>query len=126
MDLRLLPDSLTVCRLPAHFPWPAPSGTGFYCATRTGAELSIVCAADEVPVGADVVAEPNWRALEVVGPLDFSLVGVLASLTSPLAEASVSIFAISTYDTDYVLVRADALPRAIESLLAAGHKLAEQ
>ena len=65
--------------------------------------------------------EPGWRALAVAGPLDFGLTGILASLASPLAAAGVSIFAISTYDTDYVLVREQALAVAIDALRAAGH-----
>jgi len=123
MDLRVLPESLSVCRLPADSAWPVPAGGGFFSATRTGDELSIVCASDEVPDAPNVRVEPDWRALEVLGPLDFSLVGILASLTAPLAAAAVSIFAVSTYDTDYVLVQGDMLQRAIDALREAGHQV---
>jgi hypothetical protein len=65
--------------------------------------------------------EPGWRAIKVAGPLDFSLTGILATLASPLAEAGISLFAVSTYDTDYVLVREVDLGRAQAVLRAAGH-----
>jgi hypothetical protein len=87
--------------------------------TRTTEELSIVCAAAAVP--ADVQAERGWRCLRVAGSLDFSLTGVLASIAGPLAEAGISIFAIATYDTDYILVREQRLQAAIECLTVAGH-----
>ncbi|MBU6243777.1 MAG: ACT domain-containing protein [Actinomycetales bacterium] len=87
--------------------------------TRTAAEVSVVCALQDAPAGART--EPGWRALEVAGPLAFSLVGILASLTQPLAAAGVSVFAISTFDTDYVLIRAGALAAAIDALREAGH-----
>jgi hypothetical protein len=120
MDLRVLPDRLSVCRLPAGADWPTPApGAAFWSVTRTSAELSVVCPEDEAPEGAHV--EPDWRALEVAGPLDFSMVGVMAGLTAPLAEVEVSVFVVSTYDTDYVLVHAAALERAVEALRAAGH-----
>ena len=68
-----------------------------------------------------VPTEPGWRALQVDGPLDFMLTGVLASLALPLADAGISIFAISSYDTDYVLVKQDKLAGAIDTLRKAGH-----
>ncbi|MEA2380663.1 MAG: uncharacterized protein QOH72_634 [Solirubrobacteraceae bacterium] len=80
-----------------------------------------MCAAARVPDGAR--AESGWRALGVDGPLDFALTGVLAAVAVPLAEAGVSIFAVSTYDTDYVLVRADRLPDAVAALRGAGHSV---
>ena len=120
MDLRVLPDRLAVCRLDASAPWPAaPSGRGFFSATRVGDELSLVCAEDAAPRNSRV--ESDWRALEVSGPLDFGMVGVMASLTAPLAEVEVSVFVLSTYDTDYLLVHAAALERAIAALRQAGH-----
>ena len=89
--------------------------------TRTASELSIVCPDASVP--AAVTAHRGWRAIAVDGTLDFALTGVLASLASPLASAGVSIFAVSTYDTDYVLVQQDALDRAVAALAAAGHRV---
>jgi hypothetical protein len=124
MDLRVLPDRLSVCRLPVDAPWPTPSApSGFFSATRTGEEVSVVCAEDDAPAGEHVRVEPDWRALEVAGPLDFSMVGVMAALTAPLADVDVSVFVVSTYDTDYVLVHAAALEKAVEALRAAGHQV---
>jgi hypothetical protein len=88
--------------------------------TRTPTELSIVCREDSVPAG--ILANRGWRAIAVAGTLDFALTGVLASLVSPLAAAGVSIFAVSTYDTDYVLVKKNTLDRAVAALSAAGHR----
>jgi hypothetical protein len=77
---------------------------------------------DDACVPAGEKAERGWRAMVVQGPLDFSLTGILHALTGPLAAAKVSIFAISTHDTDYVLVRAADLQRAVEALSLAGHR----
>jgi len=89
--------------------------------TRTRDELSIVCAASHVPP--QVAAERGWRCVRVAGTIDFAATGVLASIAGPLAAAGVSIFAISTYDTDYLLVREHVLSAAIAALTAAGHDL---
>jgi hypothetical protein len=122
VDLRVLPERLSVCKLPVDAAWPSPApGTSFWSATRTATEVSLVCPEDEAPAGAGVRVEPDWRALEVAGPLEFSMVGVMAGLTAPLADVDVSVFVVSTYDTDYVLVHAAALERAVEALRAAGH-----
>ena len=121
--LQVLPDRLAVARLEPDADWPTWSlGAGrFLSITRTKDELSIVCREEAVPAG--VTSEGGWRALVVDGPLDFSEVGVLAALTDALAHEGVSIFAISTYDTDYLLVRAPDLERAIEALRARGHRV---
>jgi len=120
VSVRVLDGELAVCRLPAGAPAPpAPAGAELFAVTRTREELSVVCPAAHAP--ADATVEPGWRALCVLGPLDFGLTGILASLAAPLAAAGVSIFAISTYDTDYVLVREDALAAAVEALRGAGH-----
>jgi len=104
--------------------WASPgAGAALHAVVRTKGELSVVCAAAGVPDGAR--AERGWRALVVEGPLDFALTGVLASLAVPLARAGVPIFALSSYDTDHVLVRSDRLAVAIEALRAAGHTVAE-
>lgn len=90
-------------------------------AVRTADELTVVCAADRVPPG--VRAQHGWRALAVEGPLDLALTGVLVALLEPLARARVPIFAVSTYDTDHVLVRARRLDAAVAALAAAGHRV---
>src|SRR3954447_20925520 len=117
MEIAVLPDTLAVCRLRAseRIPsWALELHEGFVSITRTPDELSIVC--DEEAVPADVEVESGWRALQLPGPIAFEQTGVLASLASPLAAAGVSIFAISTFDTDYVLVRAQDLETALEAL----------
>ena len=123
MDLRVLPERLSVCRLPVTAAWPVPSAgsSSFFSVTRTESELSLVCGEDEAPTGDGVRVETDWRALEVAGPLDFGMVGVMAALTAPLADVDVSVFVLSTYDTDYLLVHAAALERALEALRNAGH-----
>ncbi|HEX6443559.1 MAG TPA: ACT domain-containing protein [Streptosporangiales bacterium] len=121
--LRLLPGEFAVCRLPADTAVPGvPEAADLYALTRTRDELSVVCPAADAPE--DAVVERGWRALGVLGPLDFALTGILAGITRPLAEAGVSVFAVSTYDTDYVLVRADALDVALEVLRGAGYEVA--
>ena len=121
MKLTVVPLTLAVCRLGADEPLPgwAMQRQGFFSITATEDELSIVCAAAVVPVG--VTCEQPWRAIKIVGPLDFSLVGILASLADVLARAQISIFAISTYDTDYILLKEPQLEQAIVVLEQAGH-----
>jgi hypothetical protein len=120
MELTVLRERLCVCRLRPDAPWPSPpTGSGFYSATRTAAEISVVCEEDAAPPDARI--DNDWRALEVAGPLDFSMVGVMAALTGQLADVDVSVFVLSTYDTDYVMVHAAALEQAVAALRAAGH-----
>ncbi len=90
-------------------------------ATRTEDELSLVCPWEAVPAG--VRAEGPWRALKVAGPLDFAAVGILAALTAALAREGVSLFALSTYDTDYLLVKEPDLETARAALVRDGHRL---
>lgn len=120
LTLQILVDRLAVCQLAADDPIPgwAVEG-GFSSITRTSDELSIVCAAGAVPPGTR--AEPGWRILRVVGTQDFALVGVLASLTAPLAQAGISLFAIATFDTDYLLIKDRDLRQAVAVLAEAGH-----
>ena len=88
--------------------------------TRTKDELSIVCLEGRTPEGA--VIERGWIALELQGPFPFSLTGVLASFLQPLAVAQIPIFAISTFDTDYVLIKRAQLDQAVQALQSAGHE----
>jgi hypothetical protein len=123
LTLRVLPETLAVVRLGEHAEIPgwAFAGPGVAAVLRRDGELTIACASDRVPAGDDLTAERDWRAIEVQGPLDFALTGILAALAGTLAEAGVSIFALSTYDTDVLLVRAGRLDDAVGALRAAGH-----
>lgn len=113
---------MAICRLGPGDEIPNWAGSAaFSSVTRTRTELSIVCLEDTVPCG--IARESGWRVLRVEGPLDFALTGVLASIAGPLAEASVSIFAISTFDTDYVMVRESDVDAAFEALRNAGHRV---
>lgn len=101
--LSILPEKLGICHLGKNSEIPEWAKTLSFCSiTRTRDELSIVCPQDKIPGG--ILAERNWRAFKVEGPLGFSLTGVVAGLASPLAKAKISIFYISTYETDYLLV----------------------
>jgi hypothetical protein len=83
--------------------------------------MSIVCRQEDVP--ADASAERGWVCFQVEGPLDFSLTGVVASLVAPLAEADIPLFVISTFETDYLLVRELDLQRSVDALTSAGHSV---
>lgn len=87
--------------------------------TQTAEELSIVCDSWSAISGTD--QEPGWRALKVVGPLDFALIGILAGISGALGKAGISIFAISTFDTDYILVKEKRLDDAVQALKEAGY-----
>jgi hypothetical protein len=125
VTLRPLAHRLAVVRLPAGAPIPRwAARSRWFSITRTADELSIVCLQSAAPKGA--LCERDFRAIAVAGPLDFGLTGILASLASPLAAAKISMFAISTFDTDYVLVRGASLPAALQALRAAGHTIVER
>ena len=121
LDLSVLEGTLAICRLPAGVPPPnwALAGERFLAFVQTEDELSVVAPSDAVPERA--VRDDGWRAIRVAGPLDLAQTGVLASIAGPLAEAGVPIFAISTHDTDYVLVKEERLEAAVAALTAAGH-----
>lgn len=124
MKLRLRTETLAVARLEASEPFPAWAlDSAFCCLARTGTEVSIVVPQRDLPT--HIPAEGPWQALEVQGPLDFSLVGILASLTGTLAQAGISVFAFSTYDTDYLLVKVEGMAAACRALRAAGHAILE-
>jgi hypothetical protein len=121
--LRTLPDSYAVVRLHPGSDLPEWVDKGpFRSVTRTDNEVSVVCRDHDVPEGESV--DRGWTVLEVMGPLDFSLTGVIASLVAPLAEAEMPIFVISTFESDYVLVRSADLARAADALEGAGHEFA--
>jgi uncharacterized protein len=118
--LSVLPELLAIARLDAGATIPAWATSGpFFSVTRTADELSIVCEQARVPEG--VKAQRGWRALKVHGRFDLSEVGVMAALSAALASEGVSVLAIATFDTDYLLVSGQQLKRAIEALRSAGH-----
>ncbi|MFZ5927071.1 MAG: ACT domain-containing protein [Acidobacteriota bacterium] len=119
LDFRVHPGEWAVCRLDPAEPFPSWAAGAFVSLTRTPEELSLVCAADAVPEG--VRAERGWAMLELAGPFEFQTTGVLASFLVPLAKEGVPVFAISTYDTDWVLVPEQRLGDALRALKAAGH-----
>ena len=122
LTLSVLEGRFAVCRLEPSEGLPEWATRGeIVSVTRALGELSIVCAEQNVPPG--IACQAGWCCLGVHGPLDFSLSGVLASLTTPLADAGVPLFALSTHDTDYLLVQDDDLERAIDALARHGHSI---
>ncbi len=122
LSLSILPNNFAICRLDkgAGIPdWALASS--FFSLTRSAEELSVVCPQNLVPEG--IRRNAGWRCLKVEGPLDLSEIGVLASLTGPLAEEGISIFAVSTYDTDYLLVKKNDLKKAVTVLSQKGHQI---
>jgi hypothetical protein len=122
LELSLLPGRFAISRLASNAPLPSWATQGaFYSVTRTSDELSIVAEESSVPAGTQ--SEAGWRILRVQGPFVLSEVGVLASLAGPLAAARVSMFVVSTFDTDYLLVTQEQLASAIAELCRAGHSI---
>jgi hypothetical protein len=120
LTLSPLPGTFGICRLDAGAAIPAwATAAAFFAITRTSDELSIISPQANVPE--DVQCSRGWRALKVDGPLDFSVIGVVASLAAPLAAASIPIFVVSTYDTDYLLVAGEHFDQAVGVMAAAGH-----
>lgn len=125
LTLEIMIDSFAICRM-------APNSTvpdwvdqkPWVSVTRTDEELSIVCRESLVP--GDVQTDTGWRMLKLQGPFPFDLVGVLSSVLNPLAEKGVSIFAVSTFDTDYLMVKGDKLELACSVLTEAGHLVKER
>ncbi len=120
--LTLLPGRYAVCRMHPETAVPAWAEGGAFCSvTRTKEELSIVCEEAAVPEG--ISSNRGWRMLKVQGPIPFEETGVLAAIAAPLASAGLSIFAISTFDTDCVLVKEEAIEAALLALRGVGHKV---
>ncbi len=122
MELEKLPYEFTICRL------SSADGidlhTAFCFVGRTDEEISLVCRTEDVPAGA-TVRDDGWRGFRIRGPLDLSLIGILSGLTGLLAENRIGIFAVSTYDTDYILVKAENFDRAMDILAAAGYAVVQ-
>jgi hypothetical protein len=122
LTLTVLAQTFAVSKLDNGAPIPKwVSSADWWSITRTGDELSIVC--PEVQVPADVISNRGWRCLKLAGPMDLALSGILASLLEPLARARISVFSVSTFDTDYLLVKAQNLGAAVRVLSLAGHQI---
>lgn len=122
LKMKLLKEKYGVCRLDKNELIPNWAVDGeFYSITKTEDELSIVCVQDKIPQG--IKCEENWKVLKIEGPLDFSLVGILAAISNLMAKNSISIFAISTYDTDYILIKEKDVDRAIMALESDRYKV---
>ena len=114
VQLTIFKGDYSVWRLAADEPLPSIESSSFLSITRTNDELSVVSPTSDVPAGAR--SETGWRCLKVEGPLAFEMTGVLAALSAPLAKAEIPIFVVSTYDTDYLLVKAADLENACATL----------
>ncbi len=123
--LKILNHKLTIYRFASTMQIPDEVyKSNFFSITKTEDELSVVC---ESSIDLDPLkAEEGWSAFKVLGPLDFSLTGILYGISNVLAEAKISIFAVSTFDTDYILVRSENLAEAVLALEGAGYKMANQ
>lgn len=120
LKLDLLPETLALCHLDRNAPIPPwAKGENFLSISRTSDELSIICPQGQVPEG--VKKDGGWRCLKVGGTLDVSITGVLAALTMPLAVENISVFAVSTFSTDYLLIQKKHLDKAINILIRSGH-----
>jgi len=122
MNLMLLPQAFTVCQIPDTSEIDFSREFVFF--SRTDEELSLVCETAYVPQHT-LAREDGWCGFRVCGVLDFSLVGILAQISGTLAEQGISIFAVSTYNTDYIFTKADVFDRAIETLAGAGYAILE-
>ena len=118
MELMRLPHALTVCKVASIA--DIRMDADFYFIAKTDEELSLVCRTEDTPART-TARDDGWRAFRIQGVLDFSLIGILSRLTTLLAEAGIGIFAVSTYNTDYVLVKAGDFDRAMDALAAAGY-----
>ena len=126
MNLSLLDDKMTIIKLDSsnQIPIWCLDNKRFVSITYTNDELSIVCPTDTIPADIHSIGlNSGWKCIKVEGPLDFSLTGILSELSLPLAMAKISIFAISTFDTDYLMVKEDTLDDAIKILINEGHVL---
>ncbi len=119
MNLKVLDADLSVCKI--SFPEEIPFGDPYVFVGKTDEELSLVCGTQSVPKTC-TVREDGWKAFRVVGSMEFSLVGILSKITSVLAENQISVFAVSTFNTDYILVKAEQLDRTVQALESSGYR----
>jgi len=120
MDIEMLGPELSVCKLDSID--RADIGKDLFFLSRTDDEISLVCPTSDVPEKV-LSREDGWRAFRICGTLDFSLIGILSSITTVLADEGIGVFAISTFDTDYILVKSKDLDRAAEALSENGYSI---
>ena len=118
MKLEKLAYDLTVCKVPDIS--DIDLTTGFYFIGRTDEELSLVCKTEDTPAGT-IARDDGWKGFRIQGVLDFSLIGILSKLSGILAEHKIGIFAVSTFNTDYILVKEENFDRALDVLTAEGY-----
>jgi uncharacterized protein len=122
LKFRQLPGLYSIVRQPPDAPVPAWAAKGnFTSITRTAEELSIVCPVEYIPP--DIDSAPRWICLKLEGPFPFSQTGVLLSFIEPLSNNGVPIFAVATYNTDYILIPEEHANQALDRLREAGHEL---
>jgi len=122
LTLKILPDRMAVCRFEPSAPLPGwIDQPGFYSITRTAEELSVVCNEEHVSPGTQ--SEAGWRCFQLLGPFTFSEIGIISSLTQPLSESGVCVFVISTFDTDYLMVKDKDLAKTIDTLTVQRHQV---
>ena len=120
MQITAFDQSFSICKMRS-LPTEAPKGA-FWFAAQTDEEFSFVCQSEFVPQ--DVMERSDhWRAMRIEGVLDFSLVGILAGITDVLSRSSIPVFAVSTYNTDYIFVQSESFERALEALCTAGYSI---
>lgn len=120
MEIKVLDMDLSVCKVSSVA--DIDLGAGFFFVGRTDEEISLVCETSSVP--SDVLVRGDgWKGFRIVGELDFSLIGILSRISSILADNKIGIFAVSTYNTDYILVKASDLEAALSALSASGYEI---
>ena len=121
MELKIITDKLTVCKVAGIA--DIDMSAEFYFIGKTDEELSLVCKTEDVPLKT-IERDDGWRGFRIQGVLDFSLIGILSKLSGILAEHKIGIFAVSTYNTDYILVKEENFERALTVLAAEGDTIA--
>ena len=122
VSLEILPQLFSVCKVESITAEDLKAEYTFFA--RTDCELSLVCPTENAPENT-LAREDGWRAFRIVGVLDFSLIGILAGISAVLAEAGIGIFAVSTYNTDYILVKEENLGKAVSALADGGYTILE-
>ena len=122
MELKTLPYRFTVCKLMSV--GDLPSDIDFCFTAKTDEEISLVCKTEDVPEKT-LVRDDGWKGFRIEGVLDFSLIGILSKISAILAENKVGIFAVSTYNTDYIFVKEENFDKAINALKDNGYDVAE-